>query len=58
LLQEREAAIEHYQIKKIQTEQEEKRKTLGLETKEHQQVSDYFTSACNSLNITTHYPDK
>ncbi|XP_065889955.1 ATPase family AAA domain-containing protein 3-like [Dysidea avara] len=40
-IKEREAAIEHFQIKKIQTEQEEKRKTLGLETKEHQQRSQY-----------------
>ena len=40
-LKKHEAAIRQYEINKIQVEQEERRKTLASETKEHQQRSQY-----------------
>ena len=33
--------MQQYETEKVRVEQEEKRKTLGMETKEHQQRSQY-----------------
>lgn len=41
MTQKQEAAIRQYEINRVQVEQEERRKTLSVETKEHQQRSQY-----------------
>ena len=39
--QKHEVAIQQYSVERTRVEQEEKRKTLGAETKEHQQRAQY-----------------
>ncbi len=41
LLQSHEAAIRQFEVERVKVEQEEKRKTLGAETQQHQQRAQY-----------------